>query len=541
VARGSQRAPSAARLRGGGDPIVNEELRLFSLARFAGLALLAALAIAVAAGCGGGGGGGEAPAPLTGEPQEPPPPPPPPEQPPVAPPADPKVPFGTQGPWPVSNDTIRVGEAVVSVTTDEAQNRWIASAQALYLLRPGETTPRKYGSADGLHLAGNPETYCETVLGYSFGAWDPSWASPAPDRPTVYPVPYPACPVTGAASARGIASIVGGRANEVFVAYYGDESNTGTNTYSGDKDDPGRHSGKTDWVRVKDDGTLDVVRFDWAAIGHGMMYWHNRTTHRLLYDHFVHPGSLYAGTNHGVNYVRVDRWRPQKPRAAGGPGYDEWVDVWLSEWQGDHLHAEAHDPTGSQLLGDWRGLALDADGNLWHAGKWAAGLIAWDDSPASWVRNAGALPNGPGGPRHRFLAHFTPDTGTSPFPPPADVRAGVHMSAVTVARDGRVWFASLDQGLASWKAGETGFQRVSGAAVGLPSDEIEDVVALPDGRLAVAHPSGGVVLWDPATGASTRLPLPSDAVQELQLDTMVSPPALLVATRGGAASFRVLP
>jgi hypothetical protein len=518
---------------------VNDELRL-SLARFGGLALVALLAaLAAAAGCGGGGGGGgEAAAPPVEEPRDPPPPPPP-EQPPVDAPQDPKVPFGAQGPWPVSNETIAVGEPVVSVSTDEAQNRWIAASHALYLLRPGETTPRRYTSADGLHLHDNPESYCETVTGYSFGAWDPSWALPDPLRPE-YPAAYPACPVFGGASEQGISTIVGGRANEVFVGYFGEQHETGPNGDNGDKDDPGRHSGKIDWVRVGEDGRLTVVRFDLASIAHGMHYWHDRTVYRLAYDHFVHPGSLYSGGYHGVAYLRVDKWRPQ-PRSADGRSFSLYVDTWLSEWMGDHLHVEAHDANGSQLLGDFQGLAIDANGDLWHAGKWAAGLIAWDDSVLSWVTKAGAFPNGPQGPRHRFLAAFTPDFGTSPFPVPADVRAGVHMTAVTVAPDGRVWFGSSDHGLASWRPGEPGFERVSGSEAGLPGNGVEDVVALPDGRLAVAHASGGVVLWDPATGASTRLQLPSDTVNELQLDTMVSPPALLVATRGGAASFRVLP
>jgi hypothetical protein len=140
-----------------------------------------------------------------------------------------------------------------------------------------------------------------------------------------------------------------------------------------------------------------------------------------------------------------------------------------------------------------------------------------------------------------MLRHFTPDTGTSPFPPPADVVAGVEMSAAAVAPGGRVWFGSLFHGLASWAPGET-FSRFSPAGLfGWPTDGVADVVALPDGRLAVAHESAGAVLWNPASGDVRPLPLPSGAVSELQLDTMVDPPVLLVATRGGAAALRVLP
>jgi hypothetical protein len=535
---------------------------LFVVVRLAGLALLAALAVA-ALGCGGSGSTASAEPPVSGtdtpdpqpaptptptptatpSPTPEPTPTPTPEPTPTATPT-PGVTFGTPGPWPVENATYGsaqgVSDAVVSVSSDEAQNRWVATANALYLFRPGEPTPRRFAGAEGLHLADNPESYCEIVRGYSFGNWDPSLASASPP----FPAPWPNCPVLGAATDRGIKTIVGGRPDEVFVGYWGEDADRGPNGEEGDKDDPGRHSGKIDWVRVKPDGTLDVVRFDMVAIDHGMIYWHNRTVHRLLYDHFVHPGSLYAGTNHGVNYFRVDLWRPQLP-AATGRGFDEPVNSWLREWMGDHLHAEAHslctNPDGSQsvctgsrglLLGGWHGLALDARGDLWHAGKWAAGLITWDPSPANWVARNGDA----------FARQFTPDHGTSPFPPPADVREGVHMSAVAVASDGRVWFASeLGGGIASWRDRE-GFSRYRATSLGLPSDDVADLVALPDGRLAVAHASGGVVLWNPATGDVARVPgLPSGRVNELQVDTMVDPPVLLVATDRGAAALRVLP
>ena len=80
------------------------------------------------------------------------------------------------------------------------------------------------------------------------------------------------------------------------------------------------------------------------------------------------------------------------------------MDTWLQEWLGDHLHAEAHErrcgASGTELcsgesgllLGEWKGLAVDANGELWHAGKWAAGRISWDESPARWVARNGEAP-----------------------------------------------------------------------------------------------------------------------------------------------------
>ncbi len=123
----------------------------------------------------------------------------------------------------------------------------------------------------------------------------------------------------------------------------------------------------------------------------------------------------------------------------------------------------------------------------------------------------------------------------------------VELSAVAVAKDGTAWFASGPQntatrtyGIASWdgKAFRY-FDPVRDA--GLPEANVRDLVALPDGRLAVASFSA-VVLWDPAGNRHTSLAgLPKGTVQRLELDLRVSPPSLHVATEQGAAALRVLP
>ena len=333
-------APPSPRVRG---PRMDQTFPRAAVVRLAFLALLAAVA-AWAAGCGGGGGTGERPSPQQPPAQQPPAQPPPTptgptgnpdprrprsrSRPPRAPESG-KITFGTPGPWPVANALYGSAQGirespVVGITTDEAQNRWVATNTALYLFAPGATAPRRFTSADGLHLQDNPEVYCEDVKGYGFGVRQ--------------------CPVLGGAVDPGIPTIVGGRPNEVFVGYFGENdgsaASVGPNGIEGDFDDPGRHSGKIDWVRVNADGTLTVVRYDLVSVAHGMQFWHNRTIQRLVFDHFVHPPSLYAGTNHGVDYLRPDLWRPQTPDPVRG--FAEWVDTWLQEWIGDHLHAEAH-------------------------------------------------------------------------------------------------------------------------------------------------------------------------------------------------------
>ncbi len=90
-------------------------------------------------------------------------------------PGGPGVAFGTKGPWPVQNDVYGAGQGilespVVGVTTDEAQNRWVATPDALYLLRPGDTRFHRYDASDGLHLGGNMVRYCDD---HPIGSSDP--------------------------------------------------------------------------------------------------------------------------------------------------------------------------------------------------------------------------------------------------------------------------------------------------------------------------------------------------------------------------------
>jgi len=118
---------------------------------------------------------------------------------------------------------------------------------------------------------------------------------------------------------------------------------------------------------------------------------------------------------------------------------------------------------------------------------------------------------------------------------------------VTVAKDGTVWFASGPQssssrayGIASWdgKAFRY-FDPIRDA--GLPESNVRDLVALTDGRLAVASFSA-LVLWDPAAGRHTAVGgIPGGSIQMLELDRRVAPATLHVATEQGAAALRVLP
>lgn len=499
-----------------------------------------ALALVLAVGAAACGGGDKKTSSTTPPPEETPPTQPPPtETPPVTqPPDDGKIQFGTQGPWPAENAIYGVATGlreaeVVGVSTDEAQNRWIATSRALYVLRPGSTTFLRFDQEDGLHF---------TPGASGPGDLNPAWSElycndrPVTDQTTCDG--YGTEVSWGGGIGAGIAEIAGGGPNEVFVGYFGTEPVLSNDETATDKADPGRHLGKIDRVKLQQDGTIVVDRFDLVANAHGGQYWHDRTVWRLVFDHFVHPHTLYAGTNHGVTLLFPDRFRY--------PLEGEWFDMAYQEWMGDHLHARVchHAPcdgSGSnQLMGDFRGLAVDLDGDLWHAGKWSAGLITWVDDPLTWFSRNGDA----------FAAAFGDPYPTTPndegfenepvFKVPLEGDP-VELSAVTVCPDGRAWFASRSGlGVAVWRG--RSFQTFTAGQLGLPGAGIQDLVCLPDGRLAAAGVDSGLVLWDPATGASTPVRgLPDDRVLRLEVDRMVAPPALHVATRGGAAILRTLP
>ena len=218
---------------------------------------------------------------------------------------------------------------------------------------------------------------------------------------------------------------------------------------------------------------------------------------------------------------------------------------------GDHLHArvcfEMVCPPGSesgQRMGDWLGLALDANGDLWHAGKWTAGLITWDPSPENWfLRNGAAFKKAFGDP------YSGPGSGSPPVFEVVREGHPVFLTAVAVCPDGMVWFASrgVSDGVAATVASYDGkhFAYYDAAALGLGESSVSDMVCLPDGRLVLGGFSSGLSFYDPATGASKRVRagggIPGNGIVALEVDRMPAPISLHVATNAGAAVLRVLP
>jgi hypothetical protein len=431
---------------------------------------------------------------------------------------------GGPSPWGTANTRYAAAEGileqpVIGATTDEAQDLWVATRSALYLLKPGDKAFRRFDARDGLHLPGNPVQYCDA----NFAGGDRR------------------CPIYGAATQPGISEIEGGAAGEVFVGYFGEDDG------SADWSDPNRHTGKLDRVRLASGGALQVDRLDLVSTDTAQ-FWHNRTVQRLLYDHFIHHGELYAGANHGVDRLWPDRYR--------APGKGEWFLNATREWLSDHLHPQvcfhhACDKSESDLrLGDWKGLALGADGDLWVGGRWSGGAIRWTPDLGGWLSRPGSeiFAVAFGDPYQGPCGSGFCNQPVFMVPAEGDV---ISVQAVAVAADGRVWFASgrttssdAPRGLAAWDG--KAFRHFDPQRdAGMAESDVLDMVALPDGRLALASANTGLVLWNPQSGARTSLragaDLPDDHVLRLKLDRMVEPATLYVATYGGAVALKRLP
>ena len=158
----------------------------------------------------------------------------------------------------------------------------------------------------------------------------------------------------------------------------------------GDYCDPARHTGKLDRVRLRADGTVTVDRMDLVA---------NRQGGRVLARPH-RPEPRLRPLRPPPHALRRDEPRrddaPPRPLPDARAGTSGTTSAY-QEWMGDHLHARVCDPgpcptntEGPQRMGDWAGLAVDARGDLWHAGRWTAGLITWVPSPVEWFGRNGA-------------------------------------------------------------------------------------------------------------------------------------------------------
>lgn len=406
------------------------------------------------------------------------------------------------GPWPNAALTqYSPGEEIVDVSTDEAENIWAVSHDALYLLRPGQTQFKKFTDADGLHIAN--------------------------------------------AGSPGIMNVAGGKAGEAFVGYNDVDVNRLPQITGDPTQDAPLYKGGLDHVQLNADGTLAVVHPNL----HSNDYWVNypdggsdtdasfmedRGTRRMVYDHASHPGTLYIGWNHGVDRFNWGQ-----------------VDPVTGAMYGDHVHpiVDTYYPDGgvkTEYMGEWRGLAIDPtqNGTLWMGGEYTGGALGWTPGLHDWTcqsSNPLWCPNG----ANAFVHAWAKKWGAPLFPVASDGDP-MNIRAVAVTPDGTTYFASGPQwnpgtdpvyGVAVFKNGQLSYlDPVS--QMHLPSNQLMDMVAMPDGTLAIAVLDAGLYRYNPATGVTSQVQGVPAHINMLYLDKLVNPAALYVATDQGFTVVR---
>ena len=426
------------------------------------------------------------------------------------------------GPWPLAPLTVYGStqgllERPISASTDEAENLWVVTTRALYLMRPGDKTFRRYTAADGLHIGPKwtdpPDI---TLVAGGKGKADP--------RPAI-PNKRPAIPATF---------------GQAFIGYYAHDTHEPQNPGAHTNLDPIAHMGKMDEVLLLEDMTLLVHRYDF----HNSNDWHFYETREIMnavYDHFHHPGELYVSSNHGVNRVQPENFRDPFTSAEKSfvPGVEK-------EYYADHVHPWVCDgapcgPFGPRIMfGDFFGLLLADDGKLWMGGLTTGAAINWTQDLQQWWRQ----------PENAFDPYFGDGSGPPIFP---TAREGdsVNIRAIAQTMDGKIWVASGGnvgwrvpwRGLASWEGGVQ-FKYYDPQSLGALEGNILELVGWED-ELVFGFPNTGLLIWKPgdAKGKRIGIPqgLPGEQIGRLYLDRMTDPPALYVPTEGGLAVFRSLP
>ncbi len=371
------------------------------------------------------------------------------------------------GPWPLTDVTYGAAQGlagdILDSSSDDAQNIWAATQDALYVLQPGQTTFKKFTAADGLHIG--PFTDANNNPNTTF-----------------------------------ITALAGGHGNEVFVGYYGYES-------AGDPfldTTAQKHLGQADKVTLDANGQPTILRYLFPCdYDSGNGCWEDRSPRRMIYAHQgVAAGHLFIGFNHGVAHV-------------------------FNDSIGDHVHPEVwyNYPDGSKVekIGEFYGLALTPQGDLWTAGRYGVGLQSWNPVPHfMWVD----------GPFKWAFTIYGPSHGLDTPPGYEESDSGA-----AVLPDGTLYVSSFKNGLSAWQPATHNYNAIAQVtAVGIPS-QIVDIAADPDGTLWIVSLGGQLLRYDPATAAVQTWPGVT-AAHRVVIDTTVTPRALYVSMDGGLAVIR---
>jgi hypothetical protein len=399
------------------------------------------------------------------------------------------VPITFPDPWPHADLTTYgaaqgLDEALIDANPDDAQNIYAAANDALYVLHPGATKFVKYTAADGLHIGPFTDANGNPAMTY-------------------------------------ITSIGGGAANQVYVGYYGYESN-------GDPFmDPEnlKELGNGDDVSIGSNGKLGIFRFQFRCDAERYSMggcWENRSVRRMFYIHTgAAAGHSFWGFNHGVTHVLGDDF-------------------------GDHVHPEVWwapastpdggTPVGEEKLGEFYGIAVDPQGNMLCAGRYAVGFRPWNPLPHGtdpsypndeWVSDS-------------WIYAFTTNTSDhelgnekGPFVTRGYVENNM---GAAITPDGTIWLARAASGLASYNAKVSSNFNTIKTWPQVPQD-LKDLQADPDGTLWIVDQGGVLYRFDPATATLKTWPGVSN-VARIYVDTTVTPRAVYVSMGGGLAVIR---
>jgi hypothetical protein len=400
---------------------------------------------------------------------------------------------GGPGPWPLDDLTIYgsgngLAKALIDANPDEGQNIWAAADDTLYVMAPGSTTFQPFTAADGLHIGPFTDPYGSATMTY-------------------------------------ITAIAAGKAGQVYVGYHGYET-------PGDPFlDPEnlKELGNGDDVSLAN-GTLAITRLLFRCDAEqGAGCWENRSPRRIVYQHQgIAAGHSFWGFNHGVTHV-------------------------LGDTLGDHVHPEVwYQPSsgteGTEKLGEFYGIAVDADGNAWMAGRYAVGLQPWNPIPGHVLTQDGESDFWVSG---SFMFAFTTDTADhglgyekGPTYEPAGYQENNRGAAVTP--DGTLWLARLAQGasgaslgsrggLVSWDPRSANYTTIQSYPQ-VPSDLV-DVQADVDGTLWLVQSGGALLRFDPASGVVTPF-AGVGGVTRISIDATVTPRAIYASMAGGLAVIR---
>lgn len=290
-------------------------------------------------------------------------------------------------------------------------------------------------------------------------------------------------------------AVAGGADGEVWVGY------EGLFPDNDPFDDPPEiaRSGDVDRIRLTGGGSLDRFHYDIStAPGVEPGYPDGRDILRTCYRIVPvlsgpHTGDVWFGCNHGVAM-----WSQRFNRVQ------------------EHIHTFI-DIGGSMASGDFRGLYVNPQGNVWIGADHRHGLVRYADE---------------GG---QFWARIDPEVDA--WPDAVALAPDGHDWVMAIVGDGGggVWFGSFGNGLAHLSS--SGSWSYLTTAHGLPDNRVMDLALDTDGSLWIAT-DAGVIRWRGGFGEPLN---PMNGLpgvpMSVWIDTTSSPRRVIIGTSAGVAIY----